>query len=212
MQVTKSAEALQGQVHAAVEVLRRGGVVAIPTDTLYGLAACALDEAAVRRTFQLKRRPEGLPVPLLIAEIEDVSRWARNVPEIGWLLAGRFWPGALTIVLQRSKTVPAVVCGGKETVGLRVPDHWVPRAIVRQLGAPITGTSANRSGEPGFASARAVRDEFGQEIDMVVEAVEGPRGTPSTVLDLSEGRPRILRHGAVSRREIEEACGLAVAT
>ena len=202
--------ALQDQIQTAVDLLRRGGVVAIPTDTLYGLAADPLDEGAVRRIFRLKGRPAGNPIPLLLSDPEDLHRWAARIPESARRLTDRLWPGPLTLVLRRSDEVPDVVTGGGDTVGLRVPDHSVPRSISRLLGAPLTGTSANRTGSPGLSTAHAVRCELSGEVDFVVDGVSGQDGRPSTVVDLSGDRPRILRLGAVSAAEIESLCGLAV--
>ena len=206
MSVSRPQEALQEQVESAVHILQSGGVVAIPTDTLYGLAACSINDGAVRRVFRLKGRSTQQALPLLLAEADDITRWARNIPEISWALADRFWPGALTLVLPKADSVPDVVSGGTDTIALRVPDHRMARAIARGLRAPITGTSANRSGRSGLTTAKAVRDEFGDEIDLVIDGGELIGGLASTVLDLSGERPRILRQGAISRREIEELC------
>jgi L-threonylcarbamoyladenylate synthase len=208
--ILRSGVALQDQIQTAVDLLRRGGVVAIPTDTLYGLAADPLDEGAVRRIFRLKGRPAGNPIPLLLSDPEEVHRWAARIPESARRLTDRLWPGPLTLVLRRSDEVPDLVTGGGDTVGLRVPDHTVPRSISRLLGAPLTGTSANRTGSPGLSTAHAVRCELSGEVDFVVDGVSGQDGRPSTVVDLSGDRPRILRRGAVSAAEIESLCGLAV--
>jgi L-threonylcarbamoyladenylate synthase len=208
--ILRSGVALQDQIQTAVDLLRRGGVVAIPTDTLYGLAADPLDEGAVRRIFRLKGRPAGNPIPLLLSDPEDLHRWAARIPESARRLTDRLWPGPLTLVLRRSDEVPDLVTGGGDTVGLRVPDHTVPRSISRLLGAPLTGTSANRTGSPGLSTAHAVRCELSGEVDFVVDGVSGQDGRPSTVVDLSGDRPRILRLGAVSAAEIESLCGLAV--
>ena len=199
------------QVTTAAKLLRNGGVVAVPTDTLYGLAACAFDESAVARVFQLKGRSTGQALPLLLAEAEDLSRCATGVPQMAWTLVERFWPGALTLVLKRSARVPDIVCGGGSTIALRVPDHEMPRAIVRELGAPITGTSANRSGGPPLASSHEVQQEFGGEIDLVVRGGEVQVAVASTVLDLSGEQPRIIRQGAVPQAAIEEICGPCLA-
>ena len=149
MGILRLAGALENDVRPAVDILKSGGVVAIPTDTLYGLAACALDRTAVERVFRLKGRSQGVPLPLLLAEPEDIFRYAVDIPEAARALMERFWPGPLTLVFKKAASISDVVSGGHDTVALRVPDHVVPRAIVRGLGAPITGTSANRTGGPG---------------------------------------------------------------
>ncbi|MCI0440136.1 MAG: threonylcarbamoyl-AMP synthase [Chloroflexi bacterium] len=200
----------QGQIEEAARVLGRGGVIAVPTDTLYGLASRALDEKAAERIFRLKGRPKGMALPLLLAEPSDISRYAADVPYAAWRLVEKLWPGALTIVLKKSAIVPDVVSGGMDTIALRVPNHHVPREVAQRLGEAITGTSANRSGRPGLTTAQAVREEFGGELDLIVDGGETPGGVASTVLDLTGKRPRILRQGVVSRREIEEACGVQV--
>jgi L-threonylcarbamoyladenylate synthase len=204
-------EVLQGQIETAVVALRKGGVVAVPTDTLYGLAASVLDEPAVRRVFQLKGRPEGGAMPILLDDLDRVAMCAHEIPDVAWELMDRFWPGALTLVLHRSPQIPSTVSGGKNTVALRVPDHRVPRDIVVQLDAPITGTSANRSGEQGLTNAEAVRKEFGAELDLVIDGL-AVAGLPSTVLDLTEERPSVLREGAVATSKIVEVLGTALAS
>lgn len=199
------------QVDAAVRVLADGGVISVPTDTLYGLAVSAFDEAAVERLFRIKGRAARAPLPLLLADAADIPTYAVDVPDIAWRLAESFYPGPLTLVLRKRDAVPDVVTGGAPTVGVRVPDHWAPRAVVRGLGAAITGTSANRTGEPGLTTAEAVRHELGGEIDYVLDGGECPVGVPSTVLDISGPSPVVVREGAVPRREIEEVCGQSVA-
>lgn len=210
MRISTQYEALQDQINSAIEILKDGGVIAIPTDTLYGLASCAFDDEAVDRIFRLKGRPKDMALPLLLADADDVSKCAVNVPELFWKLSEKFWPGALTIVLEKSSAVPDAVSAGRNTVALRVPDHWVPRAIARGLGAPITGTSANLSGKPSLVTAEAVRQEFGDELDLIVDAGVVSGGVASTVLDLSGETPRILRVGAVSREDIETACRIVI--
>jgi L-threonylcarbamoyladenylate synthase len=199
-------QALATEVAEAVGILRNGGVVAVPTDTLYGLAASALVESAVERVFRIKGRSDRQALPVLLAEASEIDLYAMQVPDDAWKLADRFFPGPLTLVLQGSGALPDAVTAGMGTVALRVPDHPVPRAIVRGLGAPITGTSANRSGSTGLATAEAVRRELGDDIDYVVEAERLPVGVPSTVVDLSNGRVSVLREGAVSVREIAQVC------
>ena len=203
--LTPSANPLHASIQAAAEHLRRGGVAAIPTDTIYGLAANALDAGAVERVFQLKRRLSGMALPLLISDAADLDRWARDVPDEARMLAERFWPGALTLVLNKAPDIPHAATGGMDTVALRVPAHDTPRALARLLGCPVTGTSANRSGRPGLADADDVRREFEGECCMVVDGrCDG--GVASTLVDLTSAEPRILRMGAVSQAELSEVC------
>ncbi len=198
-----SAEHLDKRINAAVDALRNGGVVAIPTDTLYGLAANALDSGAVGKVFRLKGRPGGMPLPLLLADIADMDACAASVPQTALALAERFWPGALTIVLPKSERVPYAVTAGLDSVALRVPDHPVPRKVARMLGAPITGTSANLSGAPGLSSAQAVRDSFGDALDFILDGGDASGGVASTIIDLTTDTPSILRQGAVPQSAIE---------
>ena len=205
-------KALSSDIEAAVRLLRQGGVVAVPTDTLYGLAASALDARAVERVFRIKGRSADIALPLLLADPGDIVVCAADVSAIAWTLARHFWPGPLTLVVRRAPGIPKGVVGGMDTVAVRVPDHPVPRAVVRNLGAPITGTSANRSGGPAPISAKAVLDQLGEEIDRVIDAGECPLGVPSTVLDVTQAVPVLLRAGAVDRDRIEEVIGRRVIT
>lgn len=201
-------DALERQVALAVDLLREGGVVAYPTDTLYGLGADAFNEQAVERVFVIKGRPHGMPLPLLLADADALAQVASDVPPLARVLAERFWPGALTLVIPRSAKVPELVSGRGWKVGVRVPDHPVPRELARRLGAPITGTSANKSGGPDPKTAEDVRKQLGKTVDMVIEGGGLPAGQPSTVLDLTGPSPRIVRAGAITKEALEAACGL----
>lgn len=203
---------LTRQVDAAVGHLKRGGVVAIPTDTLYGLAASAVDPDAVARVFEIKGRPSGMAMPVLIADAEDIDLYSVDVPEVARELAHRFWPGPLSLVLRRSAALPDAATAGGDTVALRVPDHAVPRAIARRLGAPITGTSANPSGQPPATTAAAVRKQLGNAVDLVVDAGESPIGEASTVLDATGPALVVLRAGAISIADISKATGMPVSS
>jgi L-threonylcarbamoyladenylate synthase len=198
---------MQSQIAAAVDTLKQGGVVGIPTDTLYGLAACVFDLDAVQRVFELKGRPANMPIPVLLADTSDLESCVKETPDAAFDLADRFWPGALTLVLKKSAAIPDIISAGGDTVAVRVPNHPVPRQLVKGLGAPVTGTSANRSGQPGLTGATAVREIFGEELELVIDAGEITGGVASTVLDLSGGVPVLLRQGAVSSEEIEATLG-----
>ena len=197
-------------VDEVVEVLRNGGVAAIPTDTVYGLAAHGLDAAAVDRVFEVKGRPRGMAVPLLLADAGDLSRCCVDVPDSALSLAAALWPGALTLVIRRSDAVPDAVSAGRDTVAVRVPDHPVPREIARRLGSPITGTSANRSGLPPATTAAEVREQVGDSVDYVLDGGSVCSGVPSTVLDLTGPEPVMVRPGAVCAEAIAEVLGTEV--
>ena len=165
----------------AVEILRGGGLVAYPTDTVYGLAALPTDAQAGRRLFETKSRSPDRVVSLLIASPADVALVAANVPEDAERLMSAFWPGALTIVLQKAASFPADAVG--ETVALRVPDHPVPRELARLLGMPITGTSANVSGGPEPLTPEDARSQLSDAVDLVIDGGRCTGGRPSTVVD-----------------------------
>ncbi|MFQ5925342.1 MAG: L-threonylcarbamoyladenylate synthase, partial [Dehalococcoidia bacterium] len=197
---------MDDQIRQAIDILKRGGIVAFPTDTVYGLGANALNEEAVARVYEAKGRPRHLALPLLLADISQIAAVARPVPEIAWRLAERFWPGGLTLVLHKASSVSTVVSGGGEKIALRVPHHPIPIALIEGLGAPITGTSANLTGSPSPATAEEVCQQMGDRVDLVINGGRCPGGMDSTVLDLSGETPRILREGAISREEIERVC------
>ena len=207
---SSSGDAPSDEIAAAVRILRSGGVVAVPTDTIYGLAASAFDLGAVERVYRIKGRSAAMALPLLLAGPDDVALCAVEVPELAMRLAGHFWPGPLTLVLRRSAAIPDAVTGGGDIVALRVPDHPVPRALARELGAPITGTSANRAGGPAATTAGAVRAELGGDVDRIIDGGECPGGVPSTVLDVTRPVPSIVRAGAVTPGQIERVIGRSV--
>ncbi|MBA7635595.1 Threonylcarbamoyl-AMP synthase [subsurface metagenome] len=194
-----------GQVEQAINVLKRGGIVAFPTDTVYGLGASAVDDDAVARVYEAKRRPRHLALPLLLSHISQIESVAQFVPEIAWRLAERFFPGALTLVLYKAPGVSSVVTGGGNKVALRVPNHPVPIALIQGLGTPITGTSANITDGPSLLTAEEVRRQMGDRVDFVIDG-DCPGGMDSTVLDVTGVMPRILREGAISRDEIDRFC------
>ncbi|MCH7800863.1 MAG: threonylcarbamoyl-AMP synthase [Chloroflexi bacterium] len=194
----------------AVQLLRAGGVVAIPTDTVYGLAARAFDASAVARVFRIKGRDSSAPLPLLLADAEMMEQCISVSSEYATRLAETFWPGPLTIVVPKSHHVPDHVTSGGASVGLRVPDHVVPRALSEALGEPITGTSANRSGQPAITSFSELKLEMGSDLDYILDGGDLPERPVSTVVDLTGDVPRVLRQGGVSQAAIESALGIQV--
>ena len=160
---------LQKAIDKAVEVLRDGGVVAFPTDTLYGLGADAFREDAVERVFEIKGRPSEMALPLLLGGARDLELVATDIPDSAWALVARFWPGPLTLILKSAPEVPAIVTGGGATVAVRVPNHPVPLQLTRRLGRPITGTSANVTGGPDPKTAEDVKRALGDKVDYIIE-------------------------------------------
>ena len=198
---------IQQQVETGVSILKQGGIIAFPTDTVYGLGAGANLRQAVERVYQVKERPRNMALPLLLAHISQISEVAEPVPPIAWLLARKFLPGALTIVLQKSGSVPDIITGGGVTVAVRVPAHPIPVALADGLGMPIVGTSANLSGRPSVLTADEVYSQFGDKIDLVIDGGRCPGGRESTIVDVTGETPVVLREGAISRKEIEQICG-----
>ena len=203
--------AARTSVEDAVRLLRQGGLVCYPTDTVYGIGAAAGDEAAVRRLFAVKGRSPGKALPLLLADAADAARVAEVTP-LARTLAARFWPGALTIGMRKAAAYRSLALGDGDSVALRVPDHDIVRAIVRGLGEPMTGTSANRAGAPAPVSAAEVAFQMGEMVDLVIDGGPSRSRQESTVIDITGDTPQILREGAVSRGEVEEALGKAVKT
>jgi len=198
---------IEKQIKLAVAILKKGGIVAFPTDTVYGLGADPLNGQAVARIYKVKNRPPNLPLPLLLAEKSDLLRVAGVVPKIAWQLVERFLPGGLTLVLRKSPWVPSAVTAGGDTVAVRIPDHPVPIALIRGLGTPIVGTSANLSGRPSPVTAEEVRQQLGAEVDFIINGGRCPGGADSTVLDVTGKVPVLIREGAIPTAEITKLCG-----
>jgi len=198
---------IKQQIEEGISILKRGGLVAFPTDTVYGLGAWAGHQEAVERVYRVKGRPAGRALPLLLAHVLQISEVAEAVPEVAWLLARSFMPGALTLVLYKSTSVPDIVTAGGKTVAVRIPAHPVPVALVRGLGAPIIGTSANLSGRPSSLTAEEVFSQFGDGIDLVIDGGRCSGGRESTIVDLTGEMLVVLRDGAISREELERVCG-----
>ncbi|MBR6207669.1 MAG: threonylcarbamoyl-AMP synthase [Oscillospiraceae bacterium] len=192
----------ESELPRAAEALRAGELVAVPTETVYGLCANGLDAAAVAALYEVKGRPEVKPLSLMVGGPEDMERYARDIPAAAYTLAGRFWPGPLTLVLKAKELVPSIVRAGGATVGLRCPDHPLTLALLRQLGAPLAGPSANPSGAPSPKTAEAVLGYFDGRIAAVVDGGACGIGRESTILDLTATPYRVLRPGALSMEAI----------
>jgi L-threonylcarbamoyladenylate synthase len=196
--------ALEERIEAAAAVLRRGGLVAYPTETFYGLGALARDAAAVARLAAAKGRPDGKPLPLLAADRAAVEEVAVLSPRAA-RIADRLWPGALTLVLPARAGLPPEVTAGTGTVGIRVPGSEVARALARAAGGPIVSTSANPSGEPPPADAAALSPALRARLDAVLDAGPAPGGLPSTIVAVNEEELRLVRIGVIAFDAVREA-------
>lgn len=199
------------EIETAAGVLRAGGLVALPTETVYGLGANAQDPAAIARTFQVKGRPPSHPLIVHIGGAEDLDDWVESVPAAARMLAEHFWPGPLTLVLRRGRRVPLEATGGLETVAVRVPDHPVALALLSAVGGGVTAPSANRFGSVSPTTADHVRAELGDGVDFVLDGGPCQVGVESTIVDVTGETPAILRPGGVTREDLEAVLGSPVA-
>ena len=191
----------------AAALLRAGEVVGMPTETVYGLAANALNPDAVKKIFEAKGRPQDNPLIVHIADVEQLQGLVRTVPETARQLAAAFWPGPLTMILPKADCIPDVVSAGLDTVGIRLPSHPVARALIRECGLPLAAPSANLSGRPSTTTSRHVRLDLGGKIPAVVEGGPCSVGVESTVVSLIGQTPRLLRPGGVSLEQLEQVLG-----
>ena len=196
-----------GQVEEAAAVLRRGGLLGIPTETVYGLGANGLDEGAVGRIFAAKGRPQDNPLILHIPSADRLERYCRDIPAAAYVLAGRFWPGPLTMILRRMPLVPDAVTAGLDTVGMRCPAHPVCRAILAAADLPVAAPSGNTSGRPSPTTAADMLEDMDGKIDAIVDGGPCAVGVESTIIDLTERPPRLLRPGGVTLEELEAVLG-----
>lgn len=194
----------QEEIAKAVKVLKEGGVVAFPTDTVYGLGVDAFNPEAVERVYQIKNRLGHQPFPLLIADIAQLSTVAKPTSGIAWFLAKHFWPGGLTLVLTKAASVPTYL-GTGHSIAVRIPAHPICLAIIQCLGNPVIGTSANISSKPSALTADEVEQQLGGKVDFIINGGKCPGGKESTIVDGTEETLVILRQGIISTHEINKA-------
>ncbi len=191
----------------AAEIIKRGGLVAIPTETVYGLGASALNEDAVKRIFEVKGRPQDNPLIIHVESADALNQWCRNVPDTAFRLAEMFWPGPLTMVLPKNELIPPRVTAGMDTVAVRCPDHPATLRLIELSGVPIAAPSANISGKPSPTTAAHVMHDISGKIEAVLDGGECRVGLESTIIDLSVSPPRLLRPGGISLEQLRSALG-----
>ena len=197
----------EDEIREAARILRRGGLLGIPTETVYGLGANALDEEAVGHIFEAKGRPQDNPLILHVPDASWLERYCREVPEVAYLLAEKFWPGPLTMILPGKDIVPGRTTGGLSTVGVRCPDHAVTRAIIREAGVPVAAPSGNTSGRPSPTSASDMLEDMDGKIDGIVDGGACRVGVESTIIDLTVSPPQLLRPGGLPLEELRQVLG-----
>ena len=196
-----------GTAETAAQIIQNGGLVAIPTETVYGLGANGLNEGAVANIFIAKGRPQDNPLILHIADASDIQNLCHSIPESAWRLAEKFWPGPLTMVLPAKDIVPKRTTGGLSTVAVRCPDNAITRQIIRLAGVPLAAPSANISGKPSTTTAEHVLHDHNGRIQAIVDDGACRVGVESTIVDLTEERPRLLRPGGITPEQLLEVLG-----
>ena len=197
-------------VGTAGEIIARGGLVGVPTETVYGLAADGLNADAVEKIYEVKNRPETKPINLLVTGMAQVEAFCRNIPAAAYALAAAFWPGPLTMILERRGSVPDIVTAGGDTVGVRCPDHPLTLELIEKAGRPLATPSANLSGMASPKNAAEVLAYFDGKIDAVIDGGPCALGVASTIVALTGDAPRILRLGDLRAADIFEKTGIQV--
>jgi L-threonylcarbamoyladenylate synthase len=190
-----------------IEILRRGGVIAFPTDTVFGVGAGIYNEKAIERVFEVKLRTRNMSLPVLLSDVAQVHEVAADIQSYGWRLIDAFWPGGLTLIVYRSRVIKDIITNGSDTVAIRMPDHIIPRELIKGSGMPLIGTSANISGQPAVTTAEEVRLQFKDSLDLIIDGLPAPRGTESTIIDITGEMPILMREGFVSKSAIEKVVG-----
>ncbi len=197
----------KNDIEQAAQVIKSGGLLGIPTETVYGLGANGLDPKAVAAIFEAKGRPQDNPLILHVSEESWLERYCEDIPAVAYELATRFWPGPLTMIMKRKRNVPDVVTAGLDTVGMRCPDCAVTREVIRLADVPVAAPSGNASGRPSPTTAEAMLEDMEGKIDAILDGGPCAVGVESTIIDLTVTPPRLLRPGGVTLEELEEVLG-----
>lgn len=197
-------------ISLSAELLKNGEIVAIPTETVYGLAANALDENAVKKIFEAKGRPNDNPLIVHISDFSMLDKLCEDIPELAYTLASRFWSGPLTMVLKKRKIIPEVTSGGLNTVGVRMPDNATTLSIINKAGIPLAAPSANTSGKPSPTTAMHVFEDMNGKIPLIIDDGESRLGVESTVISFEENAVRILRPGGITPEMLSQFCKVII--
>ena len=188
----------------AAELIKQGKTVVFPTETVYGIGTNGLDENAVKRLFEVKQRPLNKPISLLVSNMEMVNLIAKDITETEYKIMEKFFPGPLTIILKKQEIVPDIVTAGQDTVGVRMPSGGIARKLVEMAGVPIAAPSANISGEPSGTNLQNIKQHFNENVDFYIDGGESELGLASTIVQVIDGKPQILRQGSITLEQINE--------
>jgi L-threonylcarbamoyladenylate synthase len=202
LKVEENSSQREEAIKKAAGLIRKGTVVAFPTETFYGLAALATDYEAIARVYLLKRRAAHKSLSILVADVNELDNWIENLSREARHLAAHFWPGPLTLVFAAGKKLPANLTAGTGKIAVRISSHPVAQSLVQAVGGPITATSANRSGSPSCRSCEQVLSQLGDELEAIVDAGLTPGGKASTIADVTTWPPKVLRIGAITAQEV----------
>ena len=206
----KTAVISSGDISYAAELIKDGRLVAVPTETVYGLSADGLNKSAVEEIYNVKGRPETKPISLLVSDMKSAEEFCIDIPAAAYTLAGKFWPGPLTMILKKSALVPDIVTAGGKTVGVRCPAHPLTLELIKKCGRPLATPSANLSGMPSPKNADGVLGYFRGKIPCVIDGGECTVGIESTIVDMTVTPPKILRQGGLSKDDIEKVLNTEV--
>ena len=186
------------------EIIKNGGIVVFPTETVYGIGANALNAEAAKRLYNIKKRPLNKPISLLVSNVEMIEKVAKNITELEYSLIKEFFPGPLTIILKKKDVVPDIVTAGSDTVGIRMPANEITLKLINYVGVPIAAPSANISGKPSGTELDTIMKEFGENVDYYIDSGESEIGFASTIVQVIDEMPVILRQGSISKERIEK--------
>lgn len=194
-------------IQKAAEIIKQGGVVIFPTETVYGIGVNALDEGAVKRLYDIKQRPTNKPISLLVSDMKMINKIAKDITEIEYKLMNAFFPGPFTIILNKRNLVPNIVTANQETVGIRMPSGEIARKLVEYAKVPIATPSANISGEPSGTNLKNIMKDFEGKVDYFIDGGESKIGIASTIVKVIDGVPHILRQGSITKEQVEKVTG-----
>jgi L-threonylcarbamoyladenylate synthase len=194
--------ALLGQINRAADILRSGRIAAYPTDTVYGLGADVFNDGAVIKVFTAKKRPPGMPLPVLIAETSQLRELAEDIPSMARILMDKFWPGGLTIIFHRRPAFKSLALSDSNKIAVRLPGHPITLRLIKELGHPMVGTSANLHGYPAALTAAEVKKQLGGMVDFVIDGGPCQGGIESTIVDVTVDPPLVLRKGAIAEKDL----------